>query len=298
MEYRSDILNVAVINFKVKSGDIPHNLNKIKDFTISASKRGADIILFPELCLAGYDIYIDKDISKEEKIALSEVIPGPSTQAIANLASQYGVYIVFGMAERESEQSDKLYNSAVAIGPEGILGTYRKIHPFDLENTWCSKGDTPFMFNTKWGPISIGICYDTYQFPELMRYYVSKGSRLYLNPTALIEEYTKPESRTAFKNYYVPTLEYGVLSNTIYIASANLVGFDKKNYFGGGSVVIGPKISPFFETDCTCYGGDYDCYQEKLFITTIDLSLSTRRLCSDETSTGTPDYRSEIYKKF
>lgn len=293
----NDIVNVGVVNFKVKTGDVKHNLKRIKEFSVSAAKRGADIILFPELCLTGYDIYINENISKEKKIALSEVTSGPSTKAVEKIAKENDIYIVFGMAEKVND-SDKLYNSAVAIGPEGIIGAYRKIHPFDLENTWCEKGDKPFMFDTKWGPVSVGICYDTYQFPELMRYYVSKGSRLYLNPTALIEEYTKPNSREAFKNYYVPTLEYGVLSNTIFIASANLTGFDDEDFFGGGSVIIGPKISPFFETDCVCYTGDYDNCQEGVFIATIDLSLATRRLCREETYTGTPDFRPEVYRNF
>jgi predicted amidohydrolase len=131
-----------------------------------------------------------------------------------------------------------------------------------------------------------------------MRHYVSKGSRLYLNPTAVIEEIPKEGSRQAFINYYAPTLEYGVLCNTIFIASANLTGFDDVNYFGGGSAVIGPKITPFFETDMTYYAGDKDNVQEGVFIATIDLSLARMRLMDDTGAAGEPDYRPELYRKF
>lgn len=131
-----------------------------------------------------------------------------------------------------------------------------------------------------------------------MRHYVAQGSRLYLNPTAVVEEIPKEGSRQAFIDYYAPTLEYGVLCNTIFIASSNLTGFDDVNYFGGGSAVIGPKLTPFFETNVHYYGGSKDNVQEEVIITTIDLSLARRRLMDCSGAAGEPDYRPEIYKKF
>jgi len=297
MESKKDILTVAVVNFKVPAGNKESNISRIKGFSIAAAKRGADLVLFPELCLMGYDYFVNEDISMNDKIQATETLQGPSCKVLAQVAKEYGIYIVFGASEKK-DSSDKLYNSAIAIGPDGVIGSYQKIHPFDSENKYFVKGETPFMFDTPWGPISIGICYDTYQFPELMRYYVSKGSRLYLNPTAVIEEIPKEGSRQAFINYYAPTLEYGVLCNTIFIASANLTGYDDTNYFGGGSAVIGPKITPFFETDMTYYAGNKDNVQEGVSIATIDLSLAGRRLMDDTGAAGEPDYRPELYRKF
>jgi len=295
MKYESDIITVAVVNFKVQTGDKEKNVSRILDYSKSAAKRGADLILFPEMCVLGYDYYVDKDIPMKEKEEITETVDGSTFARISEVAKETRIYIVAGMAEKDKATSD-LYNSAAAFGPQGFIGTYRKIHPFDYENSWCKKGDKPFMFDTKWGSISIGICYDTYQFPELMRHYVNKGSRLYLNPTAVVEEVTLANSRQGFINYYAPTLEYGVLANTIYIASANLTGWDKINYFGGGSCIIGPKIHPTFETDFTYYAGDKDNLQAEMFMATIDLSLATRRLCIDNEYVGKPDFRPEVYK--
>lgn len=297
MESKNDILTVAVVNFKVAAGNKELNLSRIKGFSIAAAKRGADLVLFPELCLMGYDYFVNEDVSMNDKIQATETIQGHSCNVLSQVAKENDIYIVFGASEKK-DSSDTLYNSAIAIGPDGVIGAYQKIHPFDAENKYFVKGETPFMFDTPWGPISIGICYDTYQFPELMRYYVSKGSRLYLNPTAVIEEIPKEGSRQAFINYYAPTLEYGVLCNTIFIASANLTGYDDTNYFGGGSAVIGPKITPFFETDMTYYAGEKNNVQEGLYIATIDLSLAGRRLMDDTVAAGVPDYRPELYRKF
>lgn len=298
MDYKRDVMNVAVVNFKPSAGNKQNNLRRIVDFSVAAAKRGADLVLFPELCLTGYDYFVNEKISRSEKAAMAETILGPSCAEIAEIARKYEIYVVFGMGEKSEENAEIIYNSAVAVGPDGVIGSYRKIHPFDSENNYFAKGDAPFLFDTPWGPVSVGICYDTYQFPELMRHYVSKGSRLYLNPTAVIEEIPKEGSRQAFINYYAPTLEYGVLCNTIFIASANLTGYDDVNYFGGGSAVIGPKTTPFFETDVTYYAGDKDHVQEGVFIATIDLSLAKRRLTDDTGAAGEPDYRPELYRKW
>ena len=50
-----DIINLGVVNFKVATGDKQANLSRIKEYAIAAGKRGADMIVFPEMCLMGYD---------------------------------------------------------------------------------------------------------------------------------------------------------------------------------------------------------------------------------------------------
>lgn len=298
MENIRDIINVGVVNFKVATGDKQANLSRIKDFSIAAAKRGADLVLFPEMCLMGYDYFIDDKIDRKEKIAVTETVHGPSVRAVEEIAKQYGIYIIFGMSEKMSDDAEDLYNSAVVLGPNGLVGSYQKIHPFGTENLWCKKGETPFMFDTEWGPIAVGVCYDSYQFPELVRYYVYKGARLYLNPTAVIEEIPNEGSREAFRRCYTPHLEYSVLASSIYIASSNLTGYDDTCYFGGGSMIIGPKTNAFGEVDVVTYCGDDNDYQVGLHIGTIDLSLAVRHQCTVNPYAGTPDFRPEIYKKF
>lgn len=291
-----DILTIAVVNFKPDAGQKIENLRRMKGFAAAAAKRGSDLILFPEMCLMGYDYYISQQITMEEKKKSAETLDGNSAKTMAEISKKYGNYIVFGAAEY-AEEKDCLYNSAFVTGPEGVIGTYRKIHPYDAENMWCEKGSEPFMFETPWGPVGIGICYDSYQFPELMRYYVSKGMRLYLNPTAEFEQVELAGSRESFLHYY-STLDYGVICNSIFIASANLVGYDMETYFAGGSCILGPKVTPFVENDVYCYGGSRDNRQETLELATIDLSLAGRSLWKENKWAGEIDYRPHIYKKF
>ena len=291
-----DILTIAVVNFKPDAGQKIENLRRMKGFAAAAAKRGSDLILFPEMCLMGYDYYISQQITMEEKKKSAETLDGNSAKTMAEISKKYGNYIVFGAAEY-AEEKDCLYNSAFVTGPEGVIGTYRKIHPYDAENMWCEKGSEPFMFETPWGPVGIGICYDSYQFPELMRYYVSKGMRLYLNPTAEFEQVELAGSRESFLHYY-STLDYVVICNSIFIARANLCGYDMETYFAGGSCILGPKVTPFVENDVYCYGGSRDNRQETLELATIDLSLADRSLWKENKWAGEIDYRPHIYKKF
>lgn len=291
-----DNMRIGVVNMQAFSGEKKKNLEAMFFYIKEAAAQKVDMLILPELCLQGYDLFVDEAISQEEKIAVAESIDGDSCKAIQEMALHTKQYIVFGMAELAADEKT-LYNTAVAVSPTGEKWAYRKIHPFAKENLSFAKGEQPLLLDTPWGPVGVGICYDTYQFPELMRYYAYHGARLYVNPTAVSEEVDKQGSREAFLRYYKPTLEYGVLANTIYIASANLVGKDTFNTFGGGSVIIGPKQSDFYETDVCLYGGGYDCIEAGLFVADVDVSLATRQIfLPNPYAQGEPDFRPEIYK--
>ncbi len=303
MRQYEDIMNVAVVNFRQIWGNKESNLARIKGFIRSAAKAGADLVVFPEMALQGYDDEDGVEKSQKMQIREAEVVPGPSSLAIAEVTKQYGVYAVFGMAERAEEGSEIVYNSAVACGPEGIIGTYRKIHPALAEQRWCVRGEEPFSFDTPWGPVGVGICYDSYNFHELIRYYAASGCRLYLNPTAI-----GPSGRHDWRDYYMSGLKQCVNSCEIFVASSNLVGnnmvdeeeggslgniADVGPGFGGGSVILGPGLYDKLHI----YAGDVDAKEETYFMAPIDLSMAARRNFKVDPVKGCPDYRPDIYKK-
>ena len=290
-----DVVTVATVNFHPYWGK--NNAERIRDYAISAAKGGADIVVFPEMALTGYDVDSEKQGSERMQIVLAETVPGPSTDIIKEVATRYGVYIVFGMPEK---QGNAVYNSAVVVMPDGKTASYRKIHPFGNENTWCKKGDSPLIINTQWGPIGIGICFDSYQFPELVRYYAAKGCRLYVNCTA---QYSDPQENTgagSFDQFYLATLGSIALANDIYVVSSNLTGLDRVTFFPGASMILGPSIrqtsnpgDPVYHI----YAGSVNDHQQGVFTAAIDLSLATRSIYQPNPFTGTPDFRPELYKK-
>ena len=144
------------------------------------------------------------------------------------------LYLAVGMPEKETG-TGAVYNSVIAVSPEGVDAVYRKIHPFGNESLWCKKGQAPVIWQTPWGGIGLGICYDTYQFPELLRYYAAQGCRLYLNCTAQAGQMDTPQGRERMRQYYLSTLEAASLGSEIFLASSNLAGEERGTQFGGAS---------------------------------------------------------------
>lgn len=138
-----DIINLGVVNFKVATGDKQANLSRIKEYAIAAGKRGADMIVFPEMCLMGYDYFIDEKIDRSEKIAATETVNGPSVKVLEAVAKEYGMYIIFGMSEKRSEDAEDLYNSAVVLGPNGLVGSLSEDTPLWHGKSVVQKGGGP-----------------------------------------------------------------------------------------------------------------------------------------------------------
>jgi predicted amidohydrolase len=285
-----DVLTLSVVTFHAKWGDKKTNLNRIIGNIEVAANQGSKLIVFPEMALTGYDDQSEKPLHNKMQFKEAETIPGPSSEIIEHAAQKYGMYVIVGMPERDSNDQDKLYNSLAIFSPQGLVGSYRKIHLPDPEPNWAIRGEKPFIMDTPWGPIGCSICYDNYAFPELRRYYAAMGCRLSINSTALAQCHGKYLGST--------TLESGVLQDGIYIASSNLGGVDLFNKFWGGASVIGPgqeTWEPYY------YVGkrftDPGANESKIYTVTIDLSLATRYPYVYNPKVGGPDWRPELYIK-
>lgn len=284
----SDYITVSVISFHSVWGKKETNLKRIVEYAEAVSRRGSQIIIFPEMALTGYGYSEEYNMQEE----LAEMLPGPATDAISEVTKKYGTYVAFGMPELGEE--GKIYNSAVVCGPDGYIGKYRKIHlPLD-EPKWAESGEWPFLFQTEWGPVGISICYDTYLFPEIMRYCKAKGARLLLNCTAVYNE----NKQTIHMN----SLFCNAATNNIYIASANLYGMDCQNEFYGKSNIVGPT-RPNGEAELLAGHAFDEKYEDSETVVTASFDMSTlpyhtySHLFDKNVKVGTPDWRPELYAK-
>jgi predicted amidohydrolase len=284
----ADVVTIACVNFNTEWGNKEQNLARIEGYITAAAKRGANIILFPELALTGYDNGPGNKMHKEN----AETIPGPSTNAVAELTRTYGVYVIFGMPEKSQGDPEAFYNSAAVIGPEGVIGSYAKLMPFGNEMRWCKKGEKPFAFSTPWGLVGVGICYDTYMFPELPRYYAALGARLYVHITAL-------GPFTGWKPYYINQMKARAIENMMFMASSNIVGKERWSEFPGASFVLGPAEEAH---EVAFYAGPASEMKEEIILATVNLSAADRMrenypLFKKNPVSGTPDWRLELYKE-
>ncbi|MGH9398340.1 MAG: carbon-nitrogen hydrolase family protein, partial [Terriglobia bacterium] len=155
-------MKIAVVQMDVTLLNKEANLGKVLDRLKVAARSGARIIIFPECALTGYCF-----ASLDEARPAAESIPGPSTQAIARLTRELGCTAIVGMLEMDGQE---IYNAAAVIRPEGIPGSFRKIHlPYLGVDRFVTPGDRPFAaLNTPHGKVGITICYDA-SFPEAGR---------------------------------------------------------------------------------------------------------------------------------
>jgi len=221
---------VALAQMECVVGDKEANLTKMREMVCAAKEEGAELVIFPELSLTGY---VCRDLFYE----LAEPVPGPSTEKMAEVAKEEGVLIVFGLPERSHVSGSVLYNTAVLVGPEGVLGSYRKMHlpthsVFE-EKRYFRPGYGAGVFETRLGRIGMMICYDVF-FPEVARLLRLKGAQLIVAISA------SPGVRRA---YFETLLSARALENTVHLAYVNLVGREDGLHFWGGSRLIGPTGS-------------------------------------------------------
>ena len=218
-------MKVAAVQMDVKILDSAHNLSRILEKLDAAARNGAKVVVFPECALSGYCFN-----SREESYPVAETVPGPSTERLAEAARRLDCTVVMGMLERREED---LFNAAVVVGPEGIVGSYHKVHlPFLGIDRYATLGDEPFpVFDTLLGPIGVNICFDL-NFPESGRSVKLKGARLLAVPT----------------NWPVGTNTYKHVANArgqenhIFVAVANRVGLVFFTTFSPNADTASPDI--------------------------------------------------------
>ncbi len=284
-----DIMNIAVVSYQPAWGDKEKNLERIIGFAECAAKRGAQMVVLPELALIGYDAEPEKG-SQCMHHRLAEPIPGPSTAAIGEVAKRCDIYIAYGLSE--CDENGTVYNSAAVLGPDGALvGSYRKMHLPGLEGTWAARGDEPCIFDTPWGKVGLAICYDTFAFTEIMRYERAAGCRLHLNLASVGTFVTNDNIRTS--------VEFQAANNSMYIATANNTGFYKTDDLVGGANVVGPaKNCPEVHYYAGVPFGAEGSDEQELYIGTIDLSYTAKLSCTSGQWEGeSPDFDPALYIK-
>jgi predicted amidohydrolase len=177
---------LAAANVKI-AHDKARNLNRFVELIEEAAAQGADVLVLPEAGLQGYADFAlplgSKECAEQKQYYFreAETIPGPASERIATLARRHDMLIQLGLAER-ALHGNAIYNSTALIGPEGVIGIYRKVHN-TFQFPYFSPGEEMPVFETRVGAIGSIICYDLC-FPELLRSYAVRGADMVLMSTA------------------------------------------------------------------------------------------------------------------
>lgn len=220
--------------------DKAKNLDKFDKFIKEAASKDAEFLAFPEISLQGY-FWANENNQEQREYYLreSETVPGPSTELIQKYCRDYNMLIQFGMAEKAG---DKMYNTAVLVDPEGVIGIHRKVRCFEPGIT-C--GDHFSVFKTRLGMFSMHICAD-FSFPESGRTSALQGAEVIVNSTCSPAIGKDPKEDYRMVKYDVCTRAQALFNQVWYILANGWGLSSKQKALGqrGGAIGHSRIISP------------------------------------------------------
>jgi N-carbamoylputrescine amidase len=245
----------------------------------AAFEGGADIVILPEMIVPGY-------VADWRRLApLAEPVRGATFEAWSVLAREAGGYIVGGLCERDGEA---LYNSAICVGPDGLLLHYRKAHLFREEKVAFRPGDRGFpVADTRFGRIGVCVCYDL-RFIEVVRLMSLRGVDLICVPTAWLPGF---DDMRWDKDGMCPQANGAAFQanlSQVFIACASQVGERDGNHFLGSSVVVDPLGHVVL--------GPLSGSEELTETVTVDISLTKSALVRHPLITPRADRRTDLYR--
>ncbi|MFQ6583421.1 carbon-nitrogen hydrolase family protein [Priestia megaterium] len=259
------LLKIALAQLRSNLHDKNKNLKRVFGTMEAAKDQGADFVLFPELFLTGF-------LLNEQVEELAESVEGELITKVKKYAKELQIGVILGFPERHHF---KIYNSAVFINKKGeIVGTYRKIHLFDHENSYFTSGDSIPVFDTPQGKFGVMITYDM-EFPEVARILALKGAEVVFVLCA---------NMIPYEHHQHVYLRSRALENHIFIAAANKVGLEDDYVYFGESEVINPNGHCVFKS----------LNNEDLAIVDIDLSSSAN---SKEILNYLNNRKSDLYRR-
>ncbi|KAJ9430189.1 Predicted amidohydrolase [Candidatus Pantoea symbiotica] len=213
-------IQVATIQFEPTLFRKEENVARLLTLATEAARDGARLIVMPEMATTGY-CWQDR----AEVAPFVETADGPTSQAFAALAREFNCYLVFGMPERDAV-TDIYYNSALLVGPQGLIGVHRKTHPYISEPKWAANGDAGHqVFKTEIGNIALLICMDIH-FIETARLAAVGGAQIICHISNWLAE------RTPAPYWLTRGWENGCA-----LIESNRWGWERGVQFSGGSCI-------------------------------------------------------------
>lgn len=217
-------MKLAAIQYKPPKGNLVLARSELGQLIDDAVAQGAEIIVCPEMATTGY-IWS----SKEEILPHVESKDGATFQWLSKKASDHGVWLTCGYAERS--ENGQMYNSALVVDNRGqMICNYRKVLLYDADLSWADSGNNRFVLPSSYGRMAPIICMDLND-DGCIRFLKEHRINICLFCTNWIEE------SMDVLWYWRLRLE-GFFG---YFVAANSWGDDSGTTFSGSSAILGPR---------------------------------------------------------
>ena len=208
------------------------NFDHARQAATAAARAGAQIICTQELFASQYFAQSEA----HENFDLAEPVPGPSTEALGQIAREEKVVIIVSIFEQRA--AGLYHNSAAVIDADGsLLGIYRKMHipddPLYYEKFYFTPGDAGQdgesgfrAWDTAHGKIGVLICWDQW-FPEAARLTAMAGAEIIFFPSAIGWHPAEKAAEGAAQHHAWQLIQRShAVANGCFVAAANRVGHE------------------------------------------------------------------------
>jgi len=247
-------LKLAILQYYPKFGCVQANLDRISEMVDPVE---ADLFILPELFATGY-IFEDR----EELVKFAEPLTGGLTyESLSALSRKKNAAFIGGFPERDS---DRIFNSAMFVPPEGKPISYRKIHLFDREKLYFEPGDKPFqVIEFRGAKLGILICFD-WIFPESYRTLALKEADLICHISNLVLPFCQKASYAH------------AVSNRVFIAVSNRTGSEEN---------AGLRLNFTGQSICYSPGGEvlteFSENEESVHVISIDIKAARAKFVTE-----------------
>ncbi|MDN3473593.1 carbon-nitrogen hydrolase [Pseudoalteromonas sp. APC 3355] len=240
-------LTVALVQ-QSNTDNAQDNMAKSISAIREAAQKGAKLVVLQELHRSLYFCQTEN----VDVFDLAETIPGPSSNALGELAKELSIVIVASLFEKRA--TGLYHNTAVVLEQDGsIAGKYRKMHipddPGFYEKFYFTPGDIGFEpIQTSVGKLGVLVCWDQW-FPEAARLMAMAGAEVLIYPTAIgWDPNDDSAEQTRQKDAWVISQRAHAVANGVPVISCNRVGHESDPSeqsegisFWGNSFIAGPQ---------------------------------------------------------
>ncbi|HEY3340549.1 MAG TPA: carbon-nitrogen hydrolase family protein [Anaerolineae bacterium] len=218
------MITLAAAQFDPHLGDVAYNLAHMCSLLAGAVNKGAQLLVFPECAITGYNF-----AALEDARAIAATGYDSSVAELTQACHEMNVYLITGTLRAVGKD---VYNSALLIGPEGLIGCYDKAHlPLCGVDKYTTHGKSGFhVYDTPLGRIGMLICYDL-RFPEAARTLALRGADIIALPT------NWPSGADTAPEFMVRARAF---ENRVFVVACNRIGSERGASYIGRSCIAAP----------------------------------------------------------
>lgn len=215
-------MRVSLLQTDIIWNDSAANLKRYGPMLEEAAENQAELVVFPEMFNTGFSLLCGESAREADEAG---------TEFLRSNAQEFGFTVVASLPDTGRSQ-DKPRNTIRVFGPQGLLGSYAKVHLFSYggEHRNYEPGNKALTIQLGEFRASFFVCYDL-RFPQFFAA-LAPDSDLFI----VVANWPQPRHAQ-----WEALLRARAIENQVFVLGVNRAGEGGGMRYLGGSQVISPR---------------------------------------------------------